>query len=162
MSTSNNTKQKVNKIILRKPTGTKVSQGWAAEVIATDGTRYFVPELFKDELVDAELNMTKGGHLVKVISDATVYAALRKFDVSGIITTWGVQAVQTYDQFTKAVRDRKNARAKSDEGKTTREEKAAAWEKIKEPYNKAVRRMTLKMELLAEDILDAGSNKVIG
>lgn len=161
MSNNNNTKQaKVNKIILRKPNGTRVSQGWAAEVIRPDATRYFVPEQFKDELIEEELNMTKGGHLVKVISDATVYASIKKFDVSGIIQKWGVQAVQQYDAFAKAVRNR--AEARKNVSGSTKQEKSDAWQKIKEPYNKAVRRETLKMELLAEDILDAGSDKVIG
>lgn len=150
------------KVILRKPSGTKISQGWAGEIINPDGTRAFVPEAFREELEEAEINMTKIGHMIKAIADATVFAASKELDVSAIIKRWGVDCVTMWADFQKHAKARKEARAKAEDGLKTPEERRAAWDKVKEPYNSAVRRASLKMELLAEDILAGEPKKAIG
>ena len=149
------------KVIIRKPGGANERQGWVGEVINPDKTRYFVPELFKEELTEQELAMTKIGNCIKAIADATVFAAQKNYRVSEIILLHGVDCIAAWQAYTKAVKERKEARAKSDEGKTTREAKAEAWDKIKGKYNSAVRVASLKMEMLYEDKIAKGEPKKI-
>lgn len=165
MSKNNETKVEVQtskaaKVILRKPAGSKDSMGWVGEVIHTDGKREFVPELFKEiwEHTEQELAMTKIGNLVKAISDCTNYAAQMGYRYSGIIGKHGLACLQQWDAYVKAVRDRKDARDKLN---GTPEEKKEAWEKIKGPFNSAVRTQVLKMELLTEEILRGEPKKAL-
>lgn len=151
---------KKDKVILRKPSGTRESQGWAGEVIHSNGTREFVPEQMRENLTEQELAMTKLGNIIKAIADATNYAAQKNCDVSGIILTHGVACIQMWDAYLKVVKSRKDAKSAL---KGTDEEKKAKWDAIKGPLNSAVRRETLKMELYAEEkILLGEPRKAIG
>lgn len=163
MSKNNETKVEVQtskaaKVILRKPAGAKDSMGWVGEVIHTDGKREFVPELFKEVWTDQELAMTKIGNLVKAIADCTNYAAQKGYRYSGIIGKHGLACLQQWDAYAKAVQNRKDAR---DKITGTPEEKKEAWEKIKGPFNSAVRSQMLKMELLTEEILQGEPKKAL-
>lgn len=163
MSKNNETKVEVQtskaaKVILRKPAGAKDGMGWVGEAIHTDGKREFVPELFKEVWTEQELAMTKIGNLVKVIADCTNYAAQKGYRYSGIIGKHGLACLQQWDAYAKAVRNRKDAR---DKLTGTPEEKKEAWEKIKGPFNSAVRTQTLNMELLTEEILQGEPKKAL-
>ena len=151
---------KKDKVILRKPSGTRESQGWAGEIIHSDGRREFVPEMMSENLTDQELAMTKLGNIIKAIADATNYAAQKNCDVSGIILTHGVACIQMWDAYLKVVKARKDAKSAI---KGTDEQRKAKWDAIKGPLNSAVRRESLKMELYAEERILAGEpRKVIG
>lgn len=144
------------KVILRKPVGVKPTTGWSGEVIFPDKSRKFVPEYFNENWSDEELNMSKAGHIVKAIADSTRYAAEKNYDCSDIIMRFGIQAMEYWDAFLKATDKRRTAKKTAQEGKSGEEAKKA-WDDIKDEYNSAVRRCTLKMELLAEDIFDGKS-----
>lgn len=153
---------KYPKVILRKPVGVKETFGWAGEVLMSETERRFVPETFKDSWTIEEINMSKLGHIVKAIADATRYAAVNNYKVSNIILKFGVDAMDKWDAFTKATEARRTAK-KNAEGELKGDAKKAAWDAVKDPYNRAVKRATLAMELLAEDIFDnAPAKKCIG
>lgn len=156
---SKNTEKVNAKVILRKPAGSKDGQGWTGEVIYTDGRREFVPELFKEAWDETELAMAKIGNLVKAIADATNYALNKGYDVSGIIKKHGGNCLVRWDDYAKAVAARKEAR-NAVKGNTP-DEKRAAWERVKGPYNSRVRTAVLQMELLTEAILAGEPRKAL-
>lgn len=149
---------KTPKVILRKPGGARENQGWVGEVIRADGTRGFVPEMFKEVWTDEELAMTKVGNLVKAIADATNFAAKNGYRCSLIIKTHGIDCLQQWDAYVKAVEARKDARKALD---GTADERRGKWEEIKGPFNSRVRIELLKMELLTEKILAGEPKKAL-
>lgn len=156
------TSEKYPKVILRKPAGTKETFGWAGEILLSKTERRFVPEYLKEGWTKEEINMSKNGHIVKAIADSTVYAAIKGYNHSGIIHKFGPDCIEKWEAYTAAMDARKTAK-KNAEGDKEGEARKAAWDSVKEPYNRAVKRALLAMELLAEDIFAGQSPaKVIG